>query len=68
MEVFSQGELEVIDEVVSPDFTEQGRTMPCTPAGREGVKFYAEAVRRAFPTYTSRSTVSSLRVTWLSSA
>ena len=49
LEVFSEGKLEVIDEVVSPDFVDHAREMPGMPAGREGVKVYAEAVRRAFP-------------------
>jgi predicted ester cyclase len=50
LEVFSEGKLEVIDEVISPEFTEHGTPqLPDQPPGREGVKVIAAAVRQAFP-------------------
>jgi predicted ester cyclase len=48
-EVFNEGKLEVIDEVISPDFTDHARPMPGMPSGLDGVKAYARAVRQAFP-------------------
>ncbi len=43
------GSLEVIDEVVSSDLVEHAQTMPGLPAGREGLKAFVAAMRRAFP-------------------
>ena len=48
LEVFNQGKLELIDEVIAPEFVDHA-SMPGFPPGREGVKVYAAAVRRAFP-------------------
>jgi predicted ester cyclase len=51
LEVFNQGKLDVIDEVISEDFTDHARPLPGMPmaTGREGVTAYATAVRQAFP-------------------
>ena len=49
LEVFSEGKLELLDELIAPDFIEHGQEIPGMPAGRDGVRFYAEAVRGAFP-------------------
>jgi predicted ester cyclase len=49
LEVFGQGRLEVIDEVVAPDGRERGDLAPGVPPGREGLKLMARALRSAFP-------------------
>jgi steroid delta-isomerase-like uncharacterized protein len=51
LEVFNQGKLDVIDEVISEDFVDHARPLPGmpVPTGREGVMAYATAVRQAFP-------------------
>jgi len=49
LEVFNQGNLDVIDEVISPEFTDHALPLPGAPSGRDGVKVYAAAVRQAFP-------------------
>ena len=53
-EVFSQGRLEVIDEIFAPDFTEHMTRPPGIPAGREGIRAIASAVRKGFPDITYR--------------
>jgi predicted ester cyclase len=49
VEVFGQGRLEVIDEVVAPDIREHGNLPPGVPPGREGLKTIARGLRAAFP-------------------
>ena len=50
LEVFSQGKLEVIDEVIDAEMTDhEPPQLPGQPPGREGVKVLAGAVRQAFP-------------------
>jgi predicted ester cyclase len=49
LEVFSQGRLEVIDEILAPDFQEHSQLPPGVPSGREGVKAIASALRKGFP-------------------
>jgi len=54
LEVFGQGRLQVVDEIVASDFIEHGELPPGIPAGREGLKAIASAMRKGFPdvTYT----------------
>jgi predicted ester cyclase len=47
-EVFNEGKLDVIDEVMAPDFVDHG-LLPGMSNDREGVKAFAAAVRKAFP-------------------
>ena len=49
LEVFNQGRLDVIDEIVAPDIKEHGDLPPGIPAGREGLKAVASALRKGFP-------------------
>jgi predicted ester cyclase len=49
VEVFGQGRLEVIDEVVAPDSREHADRPPGVPPGPEGLKTIARAMRSAFP-------------------
>jgi predicted SnoaL-like aldol condensation-catalyzing enzyme len=49
LEVFVQGKLDVVDEVLAPGFTDHAPALPGQPPGREGVKIFAAAVRQAFP-------------------
>ena len=54
IEVFSQGRLEVVDEIFAPDFAEHSTPPPGVPAGREGIKAIASALRKGFPDLTYR--------------
>jgi predicted ester cyclase len=49
VEVFEQGRVAVVDEIFAPDFTEHGTPPPGIPAGREGIKAIASALRKGFP-------------------
>jgi predicted ester cyclase len=48
-EVFSRGNISLIDELFAPDFVEHEALPPGIPAGREGVKQLSTMLRRAFP-------------------
>ena len=48
LEAFNEGRLEVVDEVLSPEF-EDHDLPPGLPQGREGVKALISSVRSAFP-------------------
>jgi len=54
LEVFSQGRLDVVDEIVAPDYTEHISPPPGIPAGREGLKAIVSALRKGFPDLTYR--------------
>jgi predicted ester cyclase len=54
LEVFGQGRLEVVDEIVAPNVTEHGQLPPGIPQGREGIKAIASAMRKGFPDVTFR--------------
>jgi len=54
LEVFSQGRLDLVDEIFAPDFTDHATRPPGIPAGREGVKAIASALRKGFPDLTYR--------------
>jgi steroid delta-isomerase-like uncharacterized protein len=47
-EVVNRGNLNMIDELVSPDFVDH-EAFPGLPAGREGVKQFFSMLRAAFP-------------------
>lgn len=49
LEVFNQGKLEVIDEVMAPDMIEHMPTPPGMPTGIEGFKIFVRGFREAFP-------------------
>ena len=48
LEVFSQGKVDVIDEVMAPDLIDHD-PQPGLPPGVDGVKMLAAAARQAFP-------------------
>lgn len=48
-EVFSEGKLEVVDELTTEDFVDHEEGPPGTPGGREGVKAGVTMFRDAFP-------------------
>jgi predicted ester cyclase len=48
---FSQGKLEVLDEVLTPDYIEHVPLPPGVPAGIEGLKVYIRQLRSAFPDF-----------------
>ncbi len=49
VEVFEQGRVAVVDEICAPGFIEHGTPPPGIPAGREGIKAMASALRKGFP-------------------
>jgi predicted ester cyclase len=48
-EVASQGKVEVLDQIVAPDFVDHQPAPPGSPTGLEGLKAYITAYRQAFP-------------------
>ena len=51
LEVFNQGKLEVVDEVIADNSVDHGTLPPGMPAGKEGVKALAKSLRSAFPDF-----------------
>jgi steroid delta-isomerase-like uncharacterized protein len=48
-EVWNQGNFEVLDEIVSPDYVGHLPTPPGAPSGREGLRWLIQMYRAAFP-------------------
>lgn len=48
-ELFNRGRLEVVDELLAPDYVNHSPGSPEQPRGREGVKQVVAALRAAFP-------------------
>jgi predicted ester cyclase len=55
-EVLAGGNLALIDELTTDDFVDHEEGLPGQPAGREGVHFFANAIREAFPDISPRET------------
>ena len=55
-EVIAGGDFSLIDELVLDGFVDHQESMPGQPEGKEGVKFYADAVRTAFPDLSVKTT------------
>ena len=53
LEVFNQGRVDVLDEVLVPDYIEHSPA-PGFPDGPEGLKQFVLALRAAFPDFTYR--------------
>lgn len=49
LEAFNEGKLEILDEVVAPDYVDHAPVPPGTPIGIEGLKGFVTAIRSAFP-------------------
>ena len=50
-EMFNQGHLSVVDEVMAADFVEHEELPPGLPGGLEGVKVLTAQLREAFPDF-----------------
>lgn len=50
LELFNQGNLAVVDEVIAADYIEHA-AFPGFPPNREGLKAFVSALRTAFPDY-----------------
>ena len=48
-DVWNQGRLEVLDELLAPDYVNHSSSLPDTPPGPDGVKPIVAAMRAAFP-------------------
>jgi len=49
--VFNQGNIGLVDEILTPDFVEHEELPPGIPTGREGVKQLTSMLRSAFPDF-----------------
>jgi predicted ester cyclase len=48
-EIWNQGNFEVVDEIISPDYVGHIPTPPGAPSGREGLRWFIQMYRAAFP-------------------
>ncbi len=48
-ELFNQGRVELIDELLAPDYVNHSPGSPELPPGRSGVRIVVQALRTAFP-------------------
>ena len=48
-DVLAKGELDLLDELATEDLVDHEEGLPGQPTGREGVKFFINAMREAFP-------------------
>ena len=48
-EVLEGGNLALIDELATDDFVDHEQALPGQPPGKEGAKFFVNAIRTAFP-------------------
>jgi hypothetical protein len=48
-DVIENGELGLIDELTTEHIVDHEEGLPGQPSGREGVKFFVNAMREAFP-------------------
>jgi steroid delta-isomerase-like uncharacterized protein len=49
LELFNQGRLELVDELLHPEYVNHSPGSPALPRGRAGVAIVVEALRRAMP-------------------
>lgn len=54
-EVLQGGDLSLIDELTTDDIVNHEEGLPGQPSGREGVKFFVNAMREAFPDIEPKS-------------
>jgi steroid delta-isomerase-like uncharacterized protein len=54
-EVIAGGDLSLIDELTTDDMVDHEEGLPGQPPGREGVKFFVNAMREAFPDIKPKS-------------
>jgi steroid delta-isomerase-like uncharacterized protein len=50
-EIFNQGNMSLVDELMATDFVEHEELPPGIPGGREGVKVLTTQLRKAFPDF-----------------
>ena len=49
LEVFGQGRLDLVDEIIAPNIIDHMTSPPGVPQGRDGIKAIASALRTGFP-------------------
>jgi steroid delta-isomerase-like uncharacterized protein len=54
-DVIGKGQINLIDELTTDDLVDHEEGLPGQPAGREGVKFFVNAMREAFPDITAKT-------------
>ena len=54
-DVIANGDLALVDELTTEDIADHEEGLPGQPAGREGVKFFVNAMREAFPDIAVKS-------------
>ena len=47
--IFNDGRMDLIDEILSPDYVEHVTTFSGWPEGIEGLRQFVQEIRRAFP-------------------
>jgi steroid delta-isomerase-like uncharacterized protein len=55
-DVISSGQLDLIDELTTDDLVDHEEGLPGQPSGKEGVKFFVNAMRDAFPDIQAKTT------------
>jgi steroid delta-isomerase-like uncharacterized protein len=54
-DVVGNGEVNLIDELTTDDLVDHEEGLPGQPSGREGVKFFVNTFREAFPDVSTRT-------------
>ena len=54
-EVIGAGNLDLVDELTADGFVDHEEAFPGQPSGKEGVKFFVNAMREAFPDLRPRT-------------
>lgn len=54
-EVLGNGDLGLIDELTTEDLVDHEEGLPGQPSGRDGVRFFVNAMRAAFPDITAKT-------------
>ncbi|MCG2622927.1 ester cyclase [Arthrobacter sp. I2-34] len=54
-ETLQGGDLSLIDERAAEDYTDHEDALPGQPAGREGIRFFVNVMRTAFPDITVKT-------------
>ncbi|MDQ1594985.1 MAG: hypothetical protein QOH40_1541, partial [Arthrobacter pascens] len=59
-EIIEGGNLNLIDELATDDYMDHEEALPGQPSGKEGVRYFVDAVRTAFPDIRVKSLEPSL--------
>lgn len=54
-DVLGKGELNLVDELATDDLVDHEEGIPGQPSGKEGIKFFVNAMREAFPDLSTKT-------------